>query len=287
MVGYFKRKLMYRSANVNNQQANSLLFVIDNFDFKLNEEFNKKYLKNFSRFGTRLLLWYTNNKDICNEIDFLFKDTYALSKLAQTTNTYAFEKDGYMYVLNADFFKNVIYNAMYDNYAYIILVKCFDFINDDNFISRLFFHLDLLIDQPTKRSLEELDVQKFLQYTHLQTEQLKQEIKTIWKDKNWNQTKNEQLKQDQYQELNGNNISTQIINTDFWLVYFSNGKKKQQNIEYTYYKAKITNKSLTLFFKYFLSFSIMSLCENISSVYSENLLNEMYKIHYHKHKLIN
>lgn len=275
MVGYFRRKLFYRSANVNNQNLNSVLLVLDNFDFKQNANFNHTYLKYLCRFGCFFLSWNTNNEQVCNEIDFVYYTTAEVTKLANENYGYSFkDENGFIYVLNTDFLKKVIANTAFTNYGYLIIVKIFSFIKDSNFLQTLFFNLDLELgiekNSPVNKNegIKTFDVDDYFKKEYEKMQEQANSWKTLLK-----------AEQPVLKKPDINDLIKQKINTDFWLVYFKNKKEVAQNgVSYYYYKGRIKN----WLFKYFFSFAIMSLSVPLANSFSPNLLNELYKTHFHK-----
>lgn len=279
MVGYFRRKWIYRNAKTNNGGMDPLLMVFDHFNFDLNHWFNTKYLKYLSRFGVYFLSWYTNKKSICDEIDFVYLDTYNLNIKAQSEFTYVFkDEDGYLYVLNHHFLLDCIYECTQNNFSAIFIIKLFTFINDANFMQKLFFNLNITTNKETI-SYKTLDVDAYLE------QQTKEDLALKEQRKSWRKNTVTDIKKEP-ESIAVFNTSIQEQEANFWLVYFANGQKKSQSgIEYIYYKWNI--KFSSWLFKYFFSFVIMNLCEMLNSVYNQTTIDILYKKHFHKRKLLN
>lgn len=137
MFGYFNRKYNKKSIDYNNANNDSLVIFLNDFKLKQNHQFNEDFLYVNLNYNFVLCLWYTNNENLKDELDFIYVSESELNKLKQN-DTLIYEDENYTYILDIRTLDILTNNALNENSTCIYLIKLFDFITHKNEVIDLF-----------------------------------------------------------------------------------------------------------------------------------------------------
>lgn len=136
MFGYFYNKLIAKSIEKQNKFLNSLVVYLDNFLASLNQKFNENYLVNLVNYNLVMLSWITDNEQLRDEVDFIYEpnlDAYLKQKQYFVFN----DKDHFTYILDLTNILDAL-NDLNPTSQILFLIKKFWFIDDANFLEKLF-----------------------------------------------------------------------------------------------------------------------------------------------------